>query len=179
MSNRSELDDEVDSALEEFNFLERLLPWSKFLNQQTKLKAQWIRRIPFDGIFPSIAVADILIQTDFGKHPVSKEAFRGRQSNNLALLEVDRIWEGDRTKYLGTTYKMFENWQSFYIHWSDLLVFRSPLIFTKSYDEQIEVISKDRLIGYNETMLTLIQKYDLTEFDNGIEKPAAIEQRLT
>lgn len=151
---------------EQNNFILRLGPWVYFLNQQTRLKAKIIKGVPFIGVYPSVAMAEILVRSQFGDHPASKEKFRGRQSNNLDLLEVDDSWAGDRTRHNGATYKMFENWQHFFIHWSDQIVFKKPqVINANNYFNQIDAFAQGQPIGYNEILLRTINEFNLTEFD--------------
>lgn len=155
-----------DNEERELEFIVNLVPWSRFLNEQTRLKAFYIKRMKFRGLYPSVAIATLAIKSEFGNNPVSQEVFRGRPSNNLALLHVDEVWEGDKTKYLNINYKMFETYQDFFIHWSDLLVFRSPLLEVSDYDDQINLFSE---VGYNEQIRSLIKKFNLTEHDYGLE----------
>ncbi len=157
-----------DLKPEELYFLRTIVPWTLYLNSQTRLKAKIIKRVSFIGVYPSLVLADILIKSEFGKNPIAKEIFRGRQSNNLTLMPVDEVWSGDKTKFLGTFYKMFETWEDFFIHWSDLLIFRCNLQNSTSYSEQLNAMSSD--LVYNEKILTLIRDLNLTEYDDGIEK---------
>lgn len=163
-TKREGLDDEQQ------DFLRRLVPWSFYLCNQTKLKARFFKGVPFNGVLPSVSIADIGIQSDWGRHPIAGHTFHSKDANNLALLPVDEVWEGSSLKYKAVNYKTFNNWQTFFVHYSDLLVFdrnKNQIIRTVKLEDQLKAISHTRptLKLYNEKLESLIQQYDLTEFD--------------
>lgn len=157
---------------EQRDFIRRLVPWSRFLAQQTIAKGQVFKRYPNTiGIHPSVIVADIILISDWGTHPVSKWKFRNRElGNNLCLLPCDKNWEREHSKYENVDYKLFVSWEHFFSHLSDLLVFGDvfgKLLNHREVSEQINYMSLFRsdLIGYNEDIVTTINKYNLSEFN--------------
>lgn len=167
IGKRSEL------TLHQRRFLESLVLWSEFVFKQTMMKARLFKRqYTSTGLRPSIFIAAVIIATDWENHPISKEKFKTKQANNLLLLEYQHGWCGAKSKYDGRVYKLFDNWEAFCIHYSDLAALKSPAPYLNenlTLEEQLSLYCglNLTLADYNEKMLTLIKDLHLEEFDYG------------
>jgi len=152
-------------------FLEKLIPWARFIQEQTRIKANVFKKIKSPhGIFAGLVIADIIYYSNWGEHPLAQEKYRNKLSNNLALLEANDYWSGKSIKYENQDYKLFNDWENFSIHYSDLIVFSgwySELLKCSRFDEQIFILSliKPNPVYYNETVKKLIESFNLGEFN--------------
>lgn len=164
-SNRSTL------TKDQKEFLERIIPWGVFLQEQTKIKASYFKGIDqSNGIYASIVLSFIIIESNWGTHPVSKDIYKSRPANNLCLLEADDYWEGRKLKLDDKLYRSFEDYEEFFIHYSDIIVFSKwykDLIETKNFNEQILIfcMQTSQKPYYNEKIKAMIELYNLGEFD--------------
>lgn len=101
---------------------------------------------------------------------MSLDVFRNKDANNMNLLTVDDVWEGEKTRYQGKAYKMFMNWNHYFTHLSDLISFTSQFgnlsTFT-TIEDQLKVWSalRSKNLSYNEDILQIINKYELRRYD--------------
>ena len=163
--NRSEL------TTEQKNFLERVIPWGKYIQEQTRRKALALRSLPCrHGMFASIAISDILVQSNWGAHPLALQKYKNKLSNNLAMIEVGNSSTKQKVKYEGKEFKLFDDWEHFAVGYSDHIVFSGKyddmLCSTNLYQQQlIYGVRKNNLEAYNERIFILTSLYRLEEFD--------------
>lgn len=155
---------------EQYSLLSRLVHWAQFTRQQSVLKSLYLRHAQVNGPYPSIIIADCLLQTEWGEHPVCKHMFRNKDANNMNLLTVDDVWEGEKTRYKGKVYKMFANWNHYYTHLSDLISLTSQfekVNTSTSLDAQLNAWNtlRSKNLSYNEDILQIIKQYELRRFD--------------
>lgn len=154
-------------------FLERVIPWAKFIQDQTQAKAHVFKNIPSPfGIYASVVLADIIVKSNWGEHPLSQPTYKRKAANNLCLLEATPEWSNEQIKYEGTEFKLFENFESFSIHYSDLIIFSGnfkPLLDTASLEKQTQLMGlyNHSLESYNERLNIIISSFGLREFDRG------------
>jgi hypothetical protein len=151
-------------------YLDSIIPWSWFIENQTQIKA-----IEFKGLVGAYGLSSVLftcealISTDWGSHPLAQEKYKGKEANNLTLMEATKYWDGRKIKFNGQEYKAFDNWEDFCIHYSDWIVFSGlyqDLLVTTSINEQMKMYAliKGREECYTEfiELLTLLGiKHDI------------------
>ncbi len=105
-----------------------------------------------------LLLVDILENSDWGSNGPSKQRFpcpkKGKECNNLLLLETDSSWNSGALIWEGKKYKTFVDWGTFAVHVSDMLVFR-PSFFAK-YSEDLF----NEKVCYDKN----IQKYEDLEY---------------
>lgn len=141
----------------QLEYLEILIPWAWDIETQSELKMTQLRGFKRAAGFSAILFAcTVILKTNWGEHPLSKEKIKGKESNNLLLLPTTPWWEGRVTKYDGLDYKAFENWEEFCIHFSDLVVFSKKydqLLVNSNYLSQIKLycdLTDDNLVCYSD-----------------------------
>lgn len=134
----------------EREFFVQAVAFSHYLYNQIVAKSSFFNK-PI-RVNSTQILAEILFKSEFGVHPLCKEKYPekdGKWSNNLTCLELDGSWNGKSLKYEGKFYKCFKDWESFAVHWSDMIVFHS----------------KTPTMEYN----GLITTYDLSRYEIGPE----------
>jgi hypothetical protein len=148
------------------SFLEKVVPWMRLCQEYTKGKAEFLGRYRTEaGILSSVLLADCLIVTREGEHPLSKEEYRGRYANNLFLLEAPEKWSGKVQKLEGKRYRSYKTYHDLVTDYSDLLVFSGLYddVLTCPLQEQLEKYCEVKLYGrgYYEQMRKVIEVLDL------------------
>lgn len=148
------------------DYLEKLIPLSRLISDWTRMKAEFIYLDSPGGIDSTIILAEILIRSEWGDHPVSREFVQGEKtkySNNLSLLECGEHWRGKSNLYEGISYRAYKDWKVFAVDYSD------HLTFSRGYDEvlqETDFLDQIRLFSltkedpeyYNRLMLETITK---------------------
>lgn len=128
-------------------FLESLVPWSWYLQEQTRVKALTYKNFAGAYGFNSVLfTAYVLSVTNWGSHPISQEKFKGKDACNLLLLPATELWEGRVVKFDGVDYKLFDSYEEFCIDYSDHLVFSGEydlLLLEKDYLKQLDLLTRD------------------------------------
>lgn len=157
---------------EQAEFLDKLIPLAHLVQNYV------FNKVPFTnleyspgGLYPSVTVAEILIQSNWGDHPVSKDdmlyntakGVSKRYSNNLTLLEVSEGWKGKSNPYEGKVYRAYKDWQTFAADFSDYIVFSgkfdSVLIEPNPYTQlDLFALTKESPGEYYDSMITIINK---------------------
>lgn len=144
-----------------------LAPLSSVISEWIWAKACFLNK-PYTNIFTSVVLADLIYSSNFLSHPISKQKFNTRDSNNLTLIEKDKYWEGRANVFEGKSYKSYRDNLHFASDYSD--------IFSNRYDEalaaecvsqQVDLLSlkKPNPIVYNREMKNFIINYGLGDFD--------------
>lgn len=129
-----------DLIAEDKDFLVKAVALAKTISEWTSTKADFLNR-PRNYVSPMLILADILVESEWGKHPLAQSHYNKRYSNNLTLLKVDDLWQGKSQKYEGKEYKAYSDWLHFATDYSDLLTFSAryqPIIKTFDYTEQLK-----------------------------------------
>lgn len=152
------------------DFLERLIPWSKFVQDQTAIKAQFFKRIKSSGLLPSVFLSDVIIQSNWGIHPLAQPFYKHKAANNLSLMEATPDWSRRKIKFEGKEYKLFDTWETFSLYYSDHVVFSGQfanLLSTAVIENQTQLLGlyRSELEAYNERMNVIISTFRLDEFD--------------
>lgn len=152
------------------DFLSKLIPLALLIQRWSQAKADFMHVYSQVGILPSVAIAEIILESNWGEHPVSQAKFQGKYSNNLTLLQPDINWHGKVRTFKRKRYKAFSDWHEYAVNYTDYLVFSgyfTNLLSTDQQDIQIECLSatKPKSNWYNKRIKTLIDFYHLTEFD--------------
>jgi flagellum-specific peptidoglycan hydrolase FlgJ len=166
--NRSTL--KVDNK----EFLATAAPLARYISQQTKAKVNW-KGIRSVGIYPSLILAHILIESDFGSHPLAQikyidEKGKKKWANNLTMLESHKYWHGHKIKYEGKEYRGFKNHSDFATSLSDTWAFNQEFVDISSaptLSQQLKLfgLTKSHPILYTSKMETFISYYNLSEWD--------------
>lgn len=165
-------------------FLKKLVPLSYVVSQWTFDKGLFLNIDTPRGILPSIILADILLMSKNGTHPVSQEDCNSKYSNNLALIQSDRYWTGKSNIYEGKSYCAFKTWRDFAETYSDHLTFSrlydnalsSPNVIDQAAHLQIAKLEIEREKDKNldilnptcyssKEIITIIASLGLEEFD--------------
>lgn len=134
------------------DFLNKVIPLARQISDWTRDKAIFIRKKIVSPILPSVVVADIVIQSGWGSHPLSQPHFNKKYANNLTLMEADDFWQG-RVHVLKTEngadkeYRAYQDWIHFATDYSDMIIFTKlydNLLNTTDYKLQIRELSKFR-----------------------------------
>lgn len=150
----------------ELEYLEKLGPLSRLISDWTKMKAEFIGLESPGGIDSTIILGEILIQSEWGEHPVSREFLQGEKtkySNNLALLECGDYWKGKYNIFEGVKYRAYKDWKVFAVDFSDHLTFSrgfDEVLGESDFLEQVRLFSltKPDPEHYNSSMLETITK---------------------
>lgn len=155
-------------------FLKKLVPLSYVVSQWTFDKGLFLNITTVRGILPSIILADILLMSNNGTHPISKEDCNSKYSNNLALIQVDRFFTGKSNIYEGKTYCAFKTWREFAEYYSDFLTFSrrfdnvlaSSNLIDQAAHLQVAKLEQDPTLCYSsKEIITIINGLGLDEFD--------------
>lgn len=154
-------------------YLVKVKHFSLLIQQWVIDKADF-RNITSDfGIFPELIMAEVMIQSDWGDHPLSQDTYTGRYSNNLLILKADKSWCGKKNKYKDEEYKAYKTWSSFAVDASDHFVFSGmydDVILSRNLTQQISIFSlgKPDPLCYNEEVNKLI--FSIREILNGYKR---------
>jgi flagellum-specific peptidoglycan hydrolase FlgJ len=152
------------------DFIKKIVPWARLINEWTIYKADFALINSPRGIFTSLVLADIILMSEWGTHPVSRSEYQNGYSNNLSLLKSNEYWDGKKRTYNNIEYKAFKDWESYAIEASDYLTFSrqfDDLLREKSLNNQIELYSKFKEYpeSYCDNIELLIRFYSLTKYD--------------
>lgn len=144
-----------------------MVPWCLTISSWTEQKFKLARRTG-NRLQPVVALAHIIVESNWGNHPLSKELLDKKPANNMALLEVDSMWLGKHHKMemSGKAYKVYVNLNHFASDYSDSLVFTgalSPIIEGVTVAEQVAKLAalKDDPKVYEARLNTIIEFYSL------------------
>lgn len=165
-ANRSSLTDT------EKEFLTRAVDLSVFIQYQTITKARWFRNIQRPvGLKSSVIVADIIHESEWGSHPLSRPRYENKSANNLALLTTWKHYHGPSIKYRGKQYRAYKDTNNFAIDYSDWVGISGlfdNVLTTSLVEQQIEEFAKvtGRRGSYCARMKDIIETLKLEEFDS-------------
>lgn len=154
---------------EQKTLLAKLVPLAYTISDWVKEKAAFTRLPVVSTLYPSIILADILIESQWVEHPLAQGYYNKRYSNNLSLIEVDDIWQGKIQKFDEKEYKAYQNWLHFATDYSDLIIF-SPkykgIITLEDRYDQLKMLSntKTNPLFYHKAE-TIIDFYSLSDYD--------------
>ena len=160
---------------EEKAFFKRLVPLSYIVSEWTMLKAQFLNLPSQRGVLPSIILSDILLMSDYGKHPISKDDCNNKYSHNLALLKVDARWKGKVNIFEEESYRAYKNWRYFGEDYSDYLTFSRKfdnLLISNNFIDQAAHLSFDKPSSscYHKEMIKVYNLLGLEDFDGKIKR---------
>ena len=150
-------------AKEQKDFLLKLVPFSRFIQDQTKEKTDFFNIYSPLGLKASIFLGYSIIQTNWGAHEITLY-------NNLLLLEKDERWKGKVIELEDKVYKKFSNWHEFCSYYTDLLIFQCEFreaFAQDTFEGQLKAfIPASKLPSdYYEKIYQLVLDYNLDEFD--------------
>lgn len=147
----------------QIDFINGVVPWSKFVESQTKVKARQLRQLNSSGLSPILFICEVMVKSNLGSHPLVRDKYRNKPANNLTLLLAPDNWDGKVVSFNNRNYKAFDNWEEFCIHYSDRIVFskqHDSLLVESNYLKQAEIygLTKGSDICYDEIvkMMTLL-----------------------
>ncbi len=156
---------------QEFQFLYKIVPLARLVQSWTKLKADFAGVRSPAGVYASLLAAEMLLQSDYGRHPLAQDSYNRKYSNNLALIPAHKYWKGKGHEFEGVKYRAYKDWRDFAVDYSDFLSFsneyvqvlKAPLLL-----EQVDKFSltKPNPIEYNREVISIITLLGLEEFDN-------------
>ena len=162
--NRSDLSEEQKE------FLRKAAPLAKVVSEWVFNKCKFIRKPTINGIYPSLILGQVVLESHWGTHPVSRDNHNNRYSNNLSLLEANTSWKGKIQSYEDKKYRAYQNWMHFATDYSDYIVFSGlydQLLMTEDYLDQLKLLSsleEDSLV-YQVKLQTLLDFYNLYLID--------------
>ena len=158
-------DNRQEWSKEQVDFFMKLLPFAVKTQEWTANKAEFLG-IDSPGIHVCITLSDLILTSDWGRHPLSKPIYVGRYSNNLGLIEQGKWW-GGKTHILGEKrYRAYKDWNDFIIDLTD------EYTFTRGYDKVLAEFTIEGQLyelaqARGESLqprLDFIDKYSLREF---------------
>lgn len=152
-------------SLEQKDFLLKANSLAGTISEWTNEKAIFLRLPNLYRLSPAVILADILIESQWGTHPLSQPLFNKKYANNLSLLAADKVWEGKIQDYNGKSYRAYQDWAHFATDYSDILVFSErykPILRTEN---QLQVLAsgKEDPILFAAKASALIEFYELTK----------------
>lgn len=142
------------------DFIRKVIPLSQLISEWTQAKSEFVGIQSKNGIFASLVMAEIVIQSEWGLHPIAKYQFKTvkdstgnystKYSNNLVLLQPEPGQKVKVNTYNDIDYIAFKDWKTFAIGYSD------HLVFSGKYKEILE----------EETLLGQIDLFSLTKTDS-------------
>jgi len=138
--------------LEKSHFLDKIIPFGWLVQDLVIDKSREYKGIINPpGLHPLVFIPEVLYKTNWGEHPLAAATYKNKDANNLTLLTVNEFWEGPSIKYEGIEYKLFESYEEFCIHYTDLLVMSDydELLEEKDYLRQIELLTREDSKCYN------------------------------
>lgn len=131
---------------EQMQVVDRVLPFAILISDWSRLKAEFLNLHNPRGIYPSVILSEIIIQSNWMLHPIAQTEITirsarkesHRYSNNLALLPVNNGWRGKSNEFDGVEYRAYKDWQVFAIDYSDYLT------FTREFDDLLCEHSPER-----------------------------------
>lgn len=157
---------------EERDFLLKAIPLAKAISKWVNDKIVFLRIPAINTINPSLVLADMIIESSYGTHPVSQVHNNGKYSNNLSLLKVDELWQGKVQTYEGKVYKCYQDWIHFGTDYSDLIVFTKlkDILKISSLEDQINFFAKTKenpkfFSAKASVLLSYYDLKDLTRFN--------------
>jgi flagellum-specific peptidoglycan hydrolase FlgJ len=156
---------------DQVEFLNHTIKYCQLISEWSVDKASTFGKKIYT-IYPEVVLAHIIIESNWGNHPLSQPSFGKRGGNNLALLEPDHLFQG---KYLnefeGRKYKSYESWGDFATDYSDSLAFNgylNPISKQKDKESQISALAslKSNPIVYKAKLEAVIQTFDLSSLFN-------------
>lgn len=159
-----------DLTYEQKDFLYKVIPLARLIQEWTRSKAHFMRLASPCGLKASLTIAEIIIASEWGNHPVAQPVYERKYSNNLMLLEAGEHWKGKTHKHKNTKYRAYKNWSEFAVDYSDHKVFTrehdATLLATKVIDQiNLTSLTKGTTIEYNKEIITIINSLGLLEFD--------------
>lgn len=134
------------------------------------MKSDFIGIKSENGIYASLIMAEIIIQSNWGRHPISKHQFKApkedgsigsKYSNNLALLQPCSGQKVKVNTYGGIEYVAFKDWKTFATGYSDHLTFSGKyddILKESNLLNQINLFSltKEPTGAYNSSIIKTI-----------------------
>jgi DNA mismatch repair ATPase MutS len=147
-------------------FLIKVIPWAWDISDRIIDYAMLLRKPIKNTILPQLVLADILIESKWGEHPISQPLLDKKYSNNLSLLVVDDIWEGKDQLFEGTKYKAFKDYNHFASGYADWIIYNrnlSPILDSKDLETQLSILAsmKSNPSLFMAKAETIIEFYDL------------------
>lgn len=154
----------------ELDFFSKVVPLGMLISEWTVGKAEFLRVKSPRGMFASLIIAEIFVNSFAGQHPISKDEFNKKFSNNLSLIEVDKYWKGKSHNYGPKSFKAYREWSDFALDYSDIVCVDTryrALLQTDSLEQQIQELSLTNAIDplYNEKLKKVINSLGLEDFD--------------
>jgi flagellum-specific peptidoglycan hydrolase FlgJ len=151
---------------EQKDFLTKAIGLSKTISEWTKEKAVFTRTNIVESIYSVVVLADLIVESQWGSHPLAQTHYNKRYSNNLALLKADSCWQGKVQRFENKDYKAYQDWLHFATDYSDLLIFSpkyTKILKTADINEQIRRLAatKKDSATYISKVSLLIYFYDL------------------
>ncbi len=157
----------LDNQIE---FMEKLVPWSQFVQNQTFNKAVMEGKETQHGFFAALIAAHAIDKSDWGRHPISACKYDETLCNNLCLVESHKYWTRMVVNYEGVVYKAYKNWRECAIDFSDILAWFSgyeDVLQQGNIEDQINLMSlrEPAPEAYRATIMHLVTVYELADFN--------------
>lgn len=152
------------------SFLCRLAPAGQLIQDHTLIKSNFMRVPSPAGILASVVIADILIVSQWGTHPVSKKRYLNKAANNLSLLKTSEFWLKHTVSYEKEEYRCYNDWGEYCRDVSDYYVYSGKyggILGCRDQRQQIDKFSytREEQAKHKDQMLILIRDLGLDEFD--------------
>ena len=156
---------------EKLDFLQSLIPFGLVVQEQTTLKAEAEGILSPFGIYASVALADMIVRSNWGTVPAAVEASNLFSFKNDSLPEIRT-----KTKKLGedkVKYRNFDTWYEFVNYLTNHYVYSGlyeSLLKERSPDRQADLLAEfyslQNIDTYGNILEEIIVDFGLVEFDN-------------
>lgn len=150
------------------NALIILAPLSLLISDWIIAKCRFLQKP--GRIYRSIILSDLLIESEFMTHPISKEFIGTKCSNNITRIKADNEWRGRVLEHEKEGFRSYRDSSHFASDYTDIIC------FTDQYDEVLAETDHRQQLSkfstfkpnpklYNSKSETIIEFYGLGEFD--------------
>jgi hypothetical protein len=152
------------------DFLVKVVPLARKIQEWTLFKSSFLNIKCPEGILASITIADIILSSEWGTHPIARPEFNNKYSNNLCLNKAGESWKGKFHIYKDQKYRAYKDWRDFGINLSDDYCFSRDYDHVLGYsreEDQINALSvlKADHKQYAKVISLIVEYYFLSEFN--------------
>lgn len=156
-----------DLSTEDKDFLIKAISLSRTIVDWTEGKVVFFRQNRCK-LNPLLVLGDIIVESQWGRHPLAQPYHNKRYSNNLTLLEVDHMWEGKSQQFNDRDYKAYTDWVHFATDYSDLVVLSQKyksLLNYSNLNDQIKALAEIKFnpIEFSAKISAVLDFYSLSD----------------
>lgn len=150
---------------EQRDFLIKASSLAKTISNWIDQKAIFLKIPNPTKIDSSIILAEMIIESQWGTHPLAQPFYNKKYSNNLTLIPADKYWQGKSHKYNGVSYRSYQDWITFATDYSDRIVFSDKYKHILRSDNPLLMLSswKEDPVFFAAKAAALVEFYSLDQ----------------